>query len=95
MQGMEINVNVNVAARATLRLYTIAADLIPVLLSGNPGESPLPGFIELDQEAKVFRLYDVADKLIKWRKELPSEISLEDGREQSNVAGPVVDLQYV
>ncbi|KEF53882.1 uncharacterized protein A1O9_10284 [Exophiala aquamarina CBS 119918] len=44
---------------ARFRLYVIAADLLPLVLCGNPEDSPLPGHVSLDTAAK-FSQFELA-----------------------------------
>jgi hypothetical protein len=74
------------------RLYAIAADLLPIVLSGNPEDSPLPGHAILDVVAKLDRLRDIDHRLLDWYRDLPLRIQVE-ANGPSPPAGPQVDLQ--
>ena len=74
------------------RLYTIAADLLPLVLSGTPEDSPLPGHAVLDRVAKLDGLGDIEQRLLKWYRHLRPEAQV-DVKKASRVSGPQVDLQ--
>lgn len=46
-------------------LYTIAAELLPFVLSGNPDDSPLPGYTIIEASAKHDGLHDIEQRLSK------------------------------
>lgn len=74
------------------RLYVIAADLLPIVLSGNPEDSPLPDHVILDVVAKLERLREIDHRLLDWYHHLPSRVQVE-AKGPSPPAGPQVDLQ--
>jgi hypothetical protein len=76
------------------QLYAIAANLLPLVLTANPTDSPLPGHPILDRASKQGKLLDLEVQFLEWYNRLPSHIELP---EDSSVplAGPILDLQYV
>ena len=77
-----------------MRLYTVAVELIPLVLSGNPQDSPLPGQSILDPVVKLQRLDDIEQKLLQWYQQLPAGAKVECETD-SPPAGPLANLQYV
>jgi len=73
-------------------LYQIVVDILPLLLAGDPEDSPLPGHVILEWSEKQARLHSVAERLHIWEQHLPpyARFDLDDS---SPVAGPLVDLQ--
>jgi hypothetical protein len=74
------------------QLYTITANLLPFVLSGNLTDSPLPGHMILDQVATLDGLSDIEQKILKWYRHLPAELKL-DPQKRSRPCGPLVNMQ--
>ena len=57
---------------AKLALREIGAEIIPVMLNGDPDDSPMPGHVILDRTECRRRLEELYARLHRWRMELPS-----------------------
>lgn len=57
---------------AKFQLREIGASIAPVLLSGNPDDSPAPGQLNLSRHARMERLEASVLRLHKWQENLPS-----------------------
>lgn len=55
---------------AKLELRKVGADIVPVLLSGNPDDSPVPDRINLDRQARMARLEELMSRLRTWHESL-------------------------
>jgi hypothetical protein len=73
------------------QLYTIAADLLPLVLNANPADSPLPGHPVLNQGSKRERLHEIELQFLEWLNRLPTHIKQVEGSALP-LAGPVLDL---
>lgn len=74
------------------KLHEVGAEMIPLLLSGKPDDTPLPGHIILDRDVKLDRLHVVLKNLRTWHDNLPTYARIE----RSPSAPPaVVDLHLV
>ena len=73
-------------------LYTVATDILPLVLSGSPDESPLPGYPVLDAVAKLQGLGDIEQRLLRWYQGLSPEVSLGDER-LTGISGDQINLQ--
>lgn len=82
----------NIFITEIFRLYEIAAELRPLVLSGSPQDSPLPGYIILEHEAKISRLRDIEQKLLEWQQNLPLEACIGD-KDHSVPTEPLINLQ--
>lgn len=74
------------------RLYTIMADALPVVLTGNPQDSPFPGQAILHSDAKMERLQDIESRLLAWYESLHPQAVYEPDS-PSDPAVPLIDLQ--
>lgn len=74
-----------------IKLYETAAELRSVVLSGNPQDSPLPGYIVLDRDAKLDQIKEVRSKLLAWYNNLPSMALLT--LDAASLPEPLIDLQ--
>lgn len=81
-----------ISQQQRFELYTIAVELLPLVLSGNPTDSPMPGIVVLDTNAKLDRLREAEEKFTGWYQHLPVEMDL-DMSMSTPLAGPVVDLR--
>jgi hypothetical protein len=52
-------------------LRDIGADIVPVMLSGDPDDSPSPGHIILDRKVRMVRLEELMRRLQRWKDLLP------------------------
>lgn len=57
---------------AKFDLREIGADIVPVMLSGDPDDSPVPGHIILDRKLRIEKLRYLLDRLHAWHDDLPS-----------------------
>lgn len=73
-------------------LFVIVAKLLPLVLSGNPEDSPLDGQVVLDPLTKLDQLGEVELKLLKWHRHLPAEAKLDLG-DGLPLIGPLLDMQ--
>lgn len=76
------------------QLYTIVANMLPIVLSGNAADSPLPGLEILDPVAKLDGLRNVEKALLQWYQDLPPMLQY-DSETPTPLADPQVNLQYV
>lgn len=52
-------------------LREIGADILPVMLSGDPEDSPMPGHVTLDLVTRIGRLAALSERLRAWKDDLP------------------------
>lgn len=57
---------------ARFDLRDIGADIVPILLSGDPDDSPVPGRMMLDGKATTKRLEELLQRLHQWKDNLPA-----------------------
>ena len=57
---------------AKFDLREIGADIIPIILSGEPDDSPAPGFISISKDERMERLDQLLQRLTRWHANLPS-----------------------
>ncbi|KAK5081148.1 hypothetical protein LTR05_007942 [Lithohypha guttulata] len=76
---------------ARFDLSEITAELVPLSLSGDPQDSPLPGHIILDKVEKQVRLGEVEARLLTWQRSLPPGTRIEDAL-GAFATSPLVDL---
>ena len=74
------------------RLYTIAADLLPFVLSGDPNDSPLPGYAVLNTVAKLDGLKSLEQRLLRWYLHLSPNLKF-DSETAMPPCVPHVNLQ--
>lgn len=58
-------------------LREIGAHIVPVMLSGDPEDSPMPGHTTLDNTERLRQLEELSTQLHGWRDELPSYARLD------------------
>ena len=75
-------------------LFTIAAELLPLVINGNPQDSPLEGHAVLEPITMLDQLSEIEQKLQKWYRHLPTEAKA-DIVNETPVSGPVLDMQSV
>ena len=72
-------------------LYRIAADLLPLVLSGNADDSPLPGYTVIELSIQQHSLCDIEQRLRDWYQDLPPQIKRND-RTKASITDPLVNL---
>lgn len=58
-------------------LREIGADIVPVMLSGDPDDSPSPGHVILNRKARMVRLEELLLRLEHWKDNLPSYAAID------------------
>lgn len=91
-RGFEIMVAEHGLLDVRINLYEIGIHIIPVLMSGSPDESPLPGHIILEGSEKLTRLGELEQMLHDWHQRLPSYARIHN-REESLPSAALIDLQ--
>ena len=89
---IETPFNLFTVVNERFKLYEIKADFLPVHLSLDPQESPLPGHLFLDRTAKLARLRDLEQRLHEWHQNLPAGARIASDEGEA-AAAPLVDLQ--
>ena len=84
--------NLYTVVNERFNLYEIKADFLPVHLSLDPQESPLPGHLFLAKAAKLARLLDIEQKLNEWHQNLLPGARIANDEEEA-LAAPLIDLQ--
>ncbi|KAK5053935.1 hypothetical protein LTR84_001897 [Exophiala bonariae] len=75
------------------RLFVIASRTLPVVLSGNAQDSPLPNYVILDRQERQDRLTEIEEQLLQWYQELPKILQIQpQSAGDATPPGPLVDL---
>jgi hypothetical protein len=75
-------------------LFEIMAQSLPLLLSGGPEDSPLPGHAVLGWSDKQELARTVEEKMLAWMDQLPATVKLDDETIASTQpVSPIFDLQ--
>ena len=90
--GPSIPVLANLIDIQRYQLYRIAAELLPLVLSGNADDSPLPGQVFLELAVKQDRLNDIERRMREWYQNLPYQLKVND-RMKAFITDPVITLQ--
>lgn len=78
---------------AGFSLYEIGADICTILLSGNPEDSPLPGYVILGPAERLAKANKIEHDLLAWQDE---QLSIPIATEKlmfPHLAGPAMDVQ--
>jgi hypothetical protein len=70
--GPEVQYHLYGLRESKFDLRDIGADIVPVVLSGDPDDSPVPGQICLDRKARMVRLQELLHRLEQWKEQLPT-----------------------
>ena len=73
-------------------LRDIGADIVPVMLSGDPDDSPSPDHIVLNRKARLVRLEELLHRLQRWKDNLPVYATIKDA---ATPAWSLVELHLV
>lgn len=73
------------------QLYRIAADLLPLVLSGNADDSPLPGHTVLEPVVQQNRLKTIEQRMWEWYQNLPYQLKVND-ETKASITDPVLTL---
>ena len=71
-RGPDVRFNPYGLHDAKFELRKIGARIVPVLLSGDPDDSPVPDQLNLDRHARMERLEELMSRLHQWRENLPA-----------------------
>lgn len=83
----EIAYNPRLIDEASISLYVIGADICSIILSGNPQDSPLPGYIILEPSERLAKAHDIERDLLAWQDDIFPILT------PQILSGPVMNLQ--
>lgn len=89
----EIVFNPRVNDDAGFSLYEIGADICSILLSGNPEDSPLPGYVVMEPSVRLARANKIEHDLLAWQDEQLSVPIATEKLMFPHLAGPAMDVQ--